>query len=173
MADTCRTEYKTPEGFTNLILNSDGEYVTEVRFKTLGECIDDRGSMDVLALAAASRWLDSYFSGNPMEELPPIKIHGLTPFRKDVLQIIQQIPYGEEITYKDIAQEIANKGGIKHMSAQAVGQAVGWNPICIIIPCHRVMGSDGSLTGYSGGLENKMRLLIHEQESKSRLLIYK
>ena len=76
---------------------------------------------------------------------------------------MSKIPYGETVTYGYIADKIAEKRGLKRMSSQAVGGAVGWNPICIIIPCHRVIGSDGSLTGYGGGIENKRKLLEHEK----------
>lgn len=76
-----------------------------------------------------------------------------------------KIPYGETITYNDIAKTIARKKGIKKMSAQAVGGAVGWNPICIIIPCHRVVGANGNLTGYGGGIQNKIELLKIEKNN--------
>ena len=77
---------------------------------------------------------------------------------------MKTIPYGETITYGEIAAIIAKKRGLTRMSAQAVGGAVGWNPICIIIPCHRVMGANGSLTGYGGGIANKIALLAHERK---------
>lgn len=95
--------------------------------------------------------------------LPPYKIYNMTPFREMVIDILKKIPYGKSVTYNDIAREIVKKRGIKKMSAQAVGGAVGWNPICIIIPCHRVIGSGGSLVGYGGGLENKIKLLKLEK----------
>ena len=83
-------------------------------------------------------------------------MEGLTPFRKAVLDIVSEIPFGQTMTYGDVAKRL----GIK--SAQAVGGAVGWNPICLIVPCHRVMGANGNLTGYGGGLHNKIALLKHE-----------
>ena len=86
---------------------------------------------------------------------------------------MNQIPYGKVITYRDIAEEIAKRKGLKRMSAQAVGGAVGWNPICIIIPCHRVVGTNGSLTGYGGGLQNKIRLLELERNDMSQFTIPK
>jgi methylated-DNA-[protein]-cysteine S-methyltransferase len=85
----------------------------------------------------------------------------LTPFRQAVIDEMLRIPYGATVSYGDIAKAIVKKRGGR-ASAQAVGGAVGWNPICIIIPCHRVIGADGSLTGYGGGLENKVSLLAHE-----------
>ena len=81
---------------------------------------------------------------------------------RPVIRIMEKIPYGTTITYGQIAETIAKEKGIPKMSAQAVGGAVGFNPICIIIPCHRVIGADGSLTGYGGGLGNKASLLVHE-----------
>lgn len=93
------------------------------------------------------------------------KINNLTQFRKEVIEIMNAIPFGSTITYNDIAKEIAKKHGIKRMSAQAVGGAVGWNPICIIVPCHRVIGSNGALTGYGGGISNKIALLLNEKNN--------
>ena len=86
---------------------------------------------------------------------------------------MNKIPYGRTITYNDIAKEIAKNKGIKRMSAQAVGGAVGWNPICIIVPCHRVVGTNGSLTGYGGGIKNKVKLLELEKNDMSKFTIPK
>ena len=105
------------------------------------------------------KWLDRYFNG----EKPQISELPLSPkgseFRQCVWKILCEIPYGETCTYKEIADIIAKEQGVDKMSAQAVGGAVGHNPISIIIPCHRVVGSDGSLTGYAGGIETKIKLL--------------
>ena len=90
---------------------------------------------------------------------PKFKIENLTPFRSQVVKEMCKIPYGKTATYSDIAKEIALRNGISKMSAQAVGGAVGWNPICIIVPCHRVVGANKSLTGYGGGIRNKIALL--------------
>ena len=104
-------------------------------------------------------WLDAYFAGqNPDAGHLKLAPEG-TEFRKAVWEILQEIPYGETRTYGQIAAQIAAQRGAKTMSAQAVGGAVGHNPISIIIPCHRVMGADGSLTGYAGGIEKKQFLL--------------
>ena len=100
------------------------------------------------------------------EFTPKYKINNITDFRKEVIDIMNLIPFGETITYNDIAETIAKKRRIKKMSAQAVGGAVGSNPICIIIPCHRVVGKNGKLTGYGGGIKNKEILLEHEQNNK-------
>ena len=108
------------------------------------------------------KWLDEYFKGNNPEFTPKYKINNLTEFRQMVIDEMLKIPYGETITYNDIAKSIAKRKNIPKMSAQAVGGAVGWNPICLIIPCHRVIGTNGSLTGYGGGIENKKALLAHE-----------
>lgn len=106
-------------------------------------------------------WLDAYFSGKEPDFMPPISLH-TTPFRKAVYDILLTIPYGHTMTYGEIANIIATQKGIERMSAQAVGGAVGHNPIAIIIPCHRVVGADGSLTGYAGGPDRKIKLLEYE-----------
>lgn len=104
------------------------------------------------------KWLDIYFSGEEPKFTPEIKLKG-TEFRKDVWEILLEIPYGKTITYKDISEKLIGSGKYKKMSNQAVGGAVAHNPISLIIPCHRVMGTSGSLTGYAGGLDRKMKLL--------------
>lgn len=112
-------------------------------------------------LAQAKHWLDSYFSGNPAEYAFPLNPHG-TAFQKQVWCLLLTIPYGQTSTYGAIAREMAARTGRQKMSAQAVGQAVGANPISILIPCHRVVGTNGKLTGYAGGLDRKEWLLRHE-----------
>ena len=111
------------------------------------------------------RWLDIYFSGKEPDFTPKILITG-TPFRKSVAEIMLTIPYGKTMTYGGIANVIAKEKGIAKMSAQAVGGAVGYNSISIIIPCHRVVGTNGSLTGYAGGLDKKIQLLKLEKTDK-------
>ena len=108
------------------------------------------------------RWLDIFFSGKEPGFMPPISLY-TTPFRKAVYTILLTIPYGHTVTYGEIAGILAEQRGMQRMSAQAVGGAVGHNPISIIIPCHRVIGADGSLTGYAGGPDRKKRLLRLEQ----------
>ncbi|MFR5601071.1 MAG: methylated-DNA--[protein]-cysteine S-methyltransferase [Lachnospiraceae bacterium] len=107
-------------------------------------------------------WLDRYFAGKK----PEISQLNMAPegstFRQEVWKLLCQIPYGQVTTYKEIAAKAAEKMGRPHMSAQAVGGAVGHNPISIIIPCHRVVGTDRSLTGYAGGIDKKIWLLTHE-----------
>ncbi len=104
-------------------------------------------------------WLNEYFDGKNPRFTPKIDVSFLTSFQKQVSDIMREIPYGETTTYGEIAKNVAKTRGIERMSAQAVGGAVGANPICIIIPCHRVLGANGFITGYSGGLENKRSLL--------------
>lgn len=112
-------------------------------------------------LTMAKCWLDAYFAGKVPEVAIPMHLKG-TPFQMEVWEILCQIPYGQTITYGQIARQIAHRRGMVTMSAQAVGGAVGRNPISIIVPCHRVMGADGSLTGYAGGVDKKMALLTLE-----------
>ncbi|MDE6477056.1 MAG: MGMT family protein, partial [Mycoplasmoidaceae bacterium] len=99
------------------------------------------------------------------------KIENITLFRKEVTDIMMRIPFGKTVTYGDISKIIAKNRGLEKMSSQAVGGAVGWNPICIIIPCHRVVGMNGKLTGYGGGIQNKIALLTHEKNDMSKYSI--
>ncbi|MBR5167337.1 MAG: methylated-DNA--[Salinivirgaceae bacterium] len=149
--------YTTPAAFDNLLLTSDGEVLTGVHFVKSGNAVKSSDTLPVFK--DVSRWLDIYFSGREPDFTPDFRIENATPFRKDVLEILRQIPFGKTVTYGDIAAQIAKKHGIEKMSAQAVGGAVGWNPIGIIIPCHRVVGAGSKLVGYGGGIENKMALL--------------
>lgn len=107
-------------------------------------------------------WLDAYFKGNHPIVNIPLHLEGTT-FQKRVWDILLSIPYGKMMTYGEIANIIAKERGLKRMSSQAVGSAVGHNPISIIVPCHRVIGSDGSLVGYAGGVERKEALLRLER----------
>lgn len=107
------------------------------------------------------RWLTVYFTGKEPDFVPPIHLNG-TAFQRDVWDILLQIPYGKTMTYGEVAGVVAGKRGIARMSAQAVGGAVGSNPISIIVPCHRVVGANGSLTGYAGGIQRKAELLTLE-----------
>ena len=110
-------------------------------------------------------WLEKYFNGeNPSIDEIPLNFNE-TEFRNTVWKVLKEIPFGEVITYRDIAEIIAKNRGVKTMSAQAVGGAVGHNPLLIFIPCHRVIGADGSLTGYAAGIENKRFLLNLESDN--------
>ena len=160
----CR--YKTSKEYDDLIMASDGEYLTALLFdgskntedlKTLGE------EQSLTIFEETKRWLDIYFTGKDPGFLPKMKFEGLSSFRARILEKLLRIPYGRPVSYGDIAREIEKEEGINKMSAQAVGKAVGRNPICIIVPCHRVLGAGGKLTGYGGGLENKKALLKLEK----------
>lgn len=159
-------KYETPAGYSNILMSSDSIYLTGLWFEDSSDSkkhIGDYKETKLPIFEETIKWLDIYFSGQVPSFTPKYKIDNLTPFRKMVIDIMCNIDYGRTVTYNDIALEIARKRGISKMSAQAVGGAVGWNPICIIIPCHRVIGSDGSLVGYGGGINNKRLLLEHEK----------
>ena len=121
-------------------------------------------------LSEAKRWLDIYFTGREPDFTPPLHPIG-SVFRQAVWEILLQIPYGQTTTYGEIAQQLAAKLGLPRMSAQAVGGAVGHNEISIIIPCHRVVGTNGSLTGYAGGIDKKVKLLELEHTDMTELFV--
>lgn len=118
------------------------------------------------------RWLDIYFSGREPGFQIPLHFTG-TEFQNEVWEILCSIPYGTTMTYGQIAQQLADRRGLQHMSAQAVGGAVGHNEISIIVPCHRVVGSNGSLTGYAGGISRKTELLRLEKVDMSTFFVPK
>lgn len=153
-------KYKSLLG--EIVIASDGAAITGLWFVEqrhfdigLEGCITDK---DLPIFDEVSHWLDIYFTGNNPGEIPPIQLDG-TPFQLEVWRILQTIPYGERTTYGEIAKNIAKKRGITKMSARAVGGAVGRNPISIFVPCHRVVSSNGKLTGYASGIEKKIKLL--------------
>lgn len=163
--------YETPEGFSDLIMNSDGEKLTGLWFAKAGDSsarLLHCEKKDFALFRETVRWLDIYFSGKNPDFMPKYEIADLTPFRQRVLAILHTIPFGATVTYNDIAKRIAKESGMERMSAQAVGGAVARNPICIIIPCHRVIGARGKLTGYSGGIPNKIALLEHEKNDMTK-----
>ena len=180
--------YATPEGFSNLVLSAQEGVLTGVSFvKDEGlagvaegdslkasEVIvveEGMGSMKASeAIRLAVKWLDIYFAGGRPDFLPPYRLVDVTPFRQQVMDMLLAIPYGRTVTYGELAKGLAEKNGRGRMSAQAVGQAVGWNPIGIIIPCHRVLGADGRLTGYAGGMANKQALLRLENSQAAKPL---
>ena len=133
---------------------------------------DERTERENPVLSEAKRWLDLYFGEQEPDFLPPLHPVG-TPFRQAVWEILLRIPYGKTVTYGEISKQLAEKMGLERMSAQAVGGAVGHNKISIIIPCHRVVGSNGSLTGYAGGIDRKIKLLELEHADMSRFFIPK
>ena len=168
---TCTCKYKTPQGLDDMLMCSDGEMLTGLWFEGSRGLLKrrlERAERDGAVFRETRRWLDIYFSGRQPDFTPRYRMDGLTPFRRDVVEAMCAIPFGETATYGDIAGALARKHGIAKMSAQAVGGAVGWNPICIIVPCHRVIGANGNLTGYGGGIMNKVRLLSLEGHDMSK-----
>ncbi|WP_394923112.1 methylated-DNA--[protein]-cysteine S-methyltransferase [uncultured Robinsoniella sp.] len=170
------TNVQSPLGM--LTIASDGENITglwiEGQKYYLSSVLDEIIKKDDLPVFQNAReWLTRYFAG----EMPEISKLPLRPaggkFRQHVWKILCEIPYGEVVTYGSIAKEVAEKMGRDRMSSQAVGGAVGHNPISIIIPCHRVVGTSGSLTGYAGGIQLKIKLLEHEGVDMSHLFIPK
>ena len=156
------SHYASPLGGMTLV--SDGTALVGLYFdgqKYAAEGLDATHTQKNLPIfKEVRRWLDVYFSGRKPDFTPPTAPAG-TAFQQSVWEILRTIPYGETTTYGAIARRIEQNTGCR-MSAQAVGGAVGRNPISILIPCHRVIGADGSLTGYAGGLDKKERLLQWE-----------
>lgn len=133
---------------------------------------DEAVQQETNIIQRAKQWLDIYFSGKEPGFTPPLHMIG-SDFQKSVWNILLTIPYGHTMTYGDIARKLATQKGISKMSAQAVGGAVGHNPISVIIPCHRVVGMNGSLTGYAGGIDKKIKLLTLENTDMSLFFIPK
>ena len=156
----CTHHYDSPLG--GITLASDGEALTGLWIdgqKHFAETLKaDAGERDLPVFAEAERWLDIYFSGRAPEFTPRLCMR-TTAFRKTVWDILLTIPWGQTMTYGEIAAEAARRTGQARVSARAVGGAVGHNAISLIIPCHRVVGKDGGMTGYAGGLDRKIRLL--------------
>ena len=176
---TERYLYVTPDGVSNLILSVERGVLTEdsivkdeadtgmAKAVTCHDVSDVSKSAQVTgeteaAISLAVKWLDIYFAGGRPDFLPPYELRNVTPFRQQVMDLLLAIPYGQTVTYGELAKRLAEANGRERMSAQAVGQAVGWNPIGIMIPCHRVLGGGGRLTGYAGGIGNKTALLSLE-----------
>ena len=132
----------------------------------------EREERELPVLLEAKRWLDIYFTGKEPDFLPPLHSIG-SAFRRSVWEILLQIPYGRTTTYGEIARRLAEKQKLPRMSAQAVGGAVGHNEISIIIPCHRVVGTNGSLTGYAGGVYKKVKLLELEHADMTGFFVPK
>ncbi len=157
---TCTQHYDSPLG--GMLLAADEVGLTGLWFEGQKYFADtlpqEHVQRETPVLAETRRWLDVYFSGREPDFLPPLHPLG-SPFRQAVWELLLQIPYGRTVTYGDLARQLAERQGLPHMSAQAVGGAVGHNHISILIPCHRVVGSGGSLTGYAGGIDKKIRLL--------------
>jgi methylated-DNA-[protein]-cysteine S-methyltransferase len=168
------TYYASPVG--QLMIASDGENIIGLWMEgqkyfanTLTETIIEKDDLEIFD--TANKWLDKYFDGKEpaISELPLAPRGG--EFRKAVWKILREIPYGEVITYGEIAKKVAIQMNKENMSSQAVGGAVGHNPLAIIVPCHRVVGANGSLTGYAGGIDKKVKLLEHEEVDMAGLFI--
>lgn len=157
-----------------ITLRSNGEFLTGLWFaddKHYGDKdIQDAQNAELPVFELAEKWLAEYFAGREPKVSVPLKLQG-SEFQMQVWRLLQDIPYGRLVTYGDIAKKIAAQKGVARMSAQAVGGAVGRNPLCILIPCHRVIGADGSLTGYAGGMWRKVRLLQLEKADISKLTV--
>lgn len=171
---TYKTTYNSPLGEMTLV--SDGKNLTGLWIdgqkyfeSTLYGRVEENDDLEIFRQTKA--WLERYFQGARPEisELPLAPAGGA--FRQAVWKILREIPYGQVITYGEIANQIAKERGLPKMSAQAVGQAVGHNPISVIIPCHRVVGANGNLTGYAGGIHLKIKLLTFEGVDTGQLFI--
>ncbi|MCC8141435.1 MAG: methylated-DNA--[protein]-cysteine S-methyltransferase [Lachnospiraceae bacterium] len=157
------TRYPSPLGVIRLSAAEEG--LAGLWFETGEDPADlDLAEQDLPVLDETKRWLDIYFAGHEPDFFPALHLIG-TDFQLEVWELLRRIPYGETVSYGELAAQIAANRGIKRMSAQAVGGAVGRNPVSIVVPCHRVIGADGSLVGYGGGMERKAALLKLEQNS--------
>ena len=158
--DKFKTHYDSPIGGITMI--ADGEVLLGLWFDghTEDAYVDNAVWTDDLPIfGLAFRWLDEYFAGRKPKVHVPIRLEG-TPFREEIWALLREVPYGETVSYGELAHRLESKRADgRKVSARAVGGAVHHNPVGIIVPCHRVIGADGSLTGYAGGLDVKARLL--------------
>lgn len=163
----CISHYQSPLG--DMTLSSDGKALTGLWFdfqKYDRATLERNYHEEELAIFDETKeWLRQYFRGENPSFFPKLKPK-VTGFRKEVLEALLEIPYGKTKTYGEIAKQIARKRGVESISPQAVGNAIAHNPILLLIPCHRVIGKDGSLTGYAGGVERKLALLELESGLK-------
>lgn len=156
---TYHSTYSSPQG--TLTLECDGEYLCGLRFSSDADASDGKAcriDCPPAVFEAVHRWLDTYFAGHEPDTLPPLRLAG-TDFQQRVWQELLTIPFGQTVSYDELARRIGCR------SARAVGGAVHRNPIAIIVPCHRVVGTDGSLTGYAYGIERKRQLLEMENDA--------
>lgn len=167
-------DYISPLG--GIIMASDGQSLTGLWFdgqKYFADNLpEEHIKRQLPVFMQAAEWLDIYFSGKAPNFTPPLSMEGISPFRKRVWEIMLGIPFGQVSTYGQIAKQIAAETG-RNVSAQAVGGAVGHNSISLIIPCHRVVGTNGSITGYAGGVDKKLALLKMEGTDISKLFVPK
>lgn len=166
--------YKSPIG--DIVIAAEENRITGLWFKNqkyFGSTLTEQNEEKKLTVfEKACDWLKIYFSGEEPSFTPDLRLKG-SRFRHRVWDILLKIPYGEVITYKEIADKVALEKNVESMSAQAVGGAVAHNPISLIIPCHRVVGANGSLTGYAGGIDKKIKLLELEKIKTDRFFISK
>ena len=166
------TTYPSPLG--EILLAADEIGLTGLWFdgeKFYADSLDpEHEERSIPVFDVVKKWLDIYFSGREPDFMPPVHMFG-SEFRQQVWKLLREIPYGATITYGALAKRLARERGLERMSAQAVGGAVGHNPISILIPCHRVVGTNGSLTGYAGGLQRKIKLLMLEGVDMKPLFI--
>lgn len=168
------SRYRSPLG--KILLSADDEGLTGLWFEgqkyfaayRRGEYTEQ----ETIVFELTKKWLDIYFSGNEPDFMVPLHFNG-SDFQKSVWEILLSIPYGKTVTYGEIARKIAEERGLARMSAQAVGGAVGHNPISVIVPCHRVVGAGGNLTGYAGGIDKKIELLKLEGGFKENFFVPK
>lgn len=164
--------YASPLG--GITMAADGRALTGLWFDGQKYAPDgpegERRERELPVFERADRWLDVYFSGGRPDFTPPLSMK-TTAFRAAVWEILLTIPYGKTMTYGEIAGRLAARRGLRRMSAQAVGGAVAHNAVSLIIPCHRVVGANGSLTGYAGGVDRKIRLLELEGADMTGLFI--
>lgn len=169
------SHYDSPLGMIYMAADKDGlkgVWFEGQKYFASGLKENETEEKETPVLKQTREWLDLYFAGKDPKFLPSLAPEG-SEFRKEVWKILLTIPYGKTMTYGEIGRKVAEMTGKKHMSAQAVGGAVGHNPISILIPCHRVVGTNGSLTGYAGGIEKKIGLLKLEQTDMSGMFVPK
>ena len=166
--------YESPLG--GILLAADDAGLTGLWFDGAKYFADglarEHAELETPVLAEAVRWIDRYFGGAKPNFTPQLHPVG-SPFRLAVWELLTQIPYGHTVTYGELAERAAHKLGLSQMSAQAVGGAVGHNPVSLMIPCHRVVGTNGSLTGYGGGIQRKVSLLELEKTDMSSFFVPK
>lgn len=166
--------YQSPVG--EMLLAADDIGIVGIWFrnkKYYARCLDkDNKPKETSVIKELKHWLDIYFQGKEPDFEPPIHMIG-TPFQIEVWNLLCEIPYGTTTTYNEIAKKIAKNRGLERMSAQAVGTAVGKNSIKLIVPCHRVMGTNNSLAGYAGGIDKKITFLKLEGAFKEEFFIPK
>ncbi|MDO5114302.1 MAG: methylated-DNA--[protein]-cysteine S-methyltransferase [Planctomycetia bacterium] len=168
------SHYQSPLG--NILLAADDVGLTGLWFegqKYFALYLDEeRVKRELPLFARTKKWLDVYFSGREPDFKLPLHFCG-TDFQNEVWEILYSIPYGQTMTYGEVARQLAAKRGLNRMSAQAVGGAVGRNEISVVVPCHRVVGANGSLTGYAGGIDKKIALLKLEGAFRDEFFVPK